>query len=465
LRQVLGFAVAVTDDSLYEAVARRGIERVAESDSVVLTRRGMPLVRACNELLDEAARIDGLTALVMLHQDTELCDAAFAAKVRARLADPEVAIVGALGVRRVRSGAMWMPGHVGFGRITEELFGVERVLATGNTKGAHEVDAVDGFLLVLSPWAIRNLRFDPAFDAVFHSYDLDLCFQARARGKKVVVEQIDVVHRRRPRVIDESLKNAATIWRRKWSWDGSVGAPRFSPTHRADTADPAAPPNPPYERLIAADRRRATALQEELIGRARRVLELDRAMAEGADDTLESALAGDPFDVVIIGGVLGRFRRPEAVLKRVRPHLAPGGFLLVRLPNPAHVRLRTSSPWARGERASEPADGAPLPLTRRLAIEALGSAGYRVGAVRSIEWDLGSELGHYDPDRFSTEMLRLIVSDPDARAVEHLIVAYPAESPAPPIVATLQLGGDGAQRIRPLRLEPEADGRYGRIGS
>ena len=43
-----------------------------------------------------------------------------------------------------------------------------------------EVDTVDGFVLVLSPWAVRNLRFDESLGQL-HGYDFDFCLQV-ARG-------------------------------------------------------------------------------------------------------------------------------------------------------------------------------------------------------------------------------------------------------------------------------------------
>ena len=500
---MFAFATAVSNESIYENVAHRGIRRVAEPDSVVLTRRRMSLADAYNQMLDEAGDIDRLEALVMMHQDTELRDPAFTAKVRARLADPDVAMVGALGVRGVRGGAMWMPDHVGYGRITEELFGLERVLATGNTAGAHEVDALDGFLFVLSPWAVRSLRFDPAFDDVFHSYDLDFCFQARAHGKKLVVEQIDVIHRRQPRVIDASLKRAAAIWRRKWRWDGPAGglrvlesrpgaATELSPTAPA-RVNGSRPRNATdikslYERLIGADRRRAAAVQDELVGQGRRVLELGCGSGEtaarlsdrgssvvGVEADPDAARAAEPeceqvivedldklrfaealgesrFDVVLAGGVLGHLSRPDAVLARIRPHLGEDGFLLVRLANVTHPHLRLSAYGGRldGEIRLPEQPGASF--TRHTAVAMIMSAGYCVAAVKPIEWDLGSELVYCDPDLLSTKMLRLIVSEPDARAVEYLIVAYPAGRPAPQIVAELAKQGSDGQKIRPLGI-------------
>ena len=56
-----------------------------------------------------------------------------------------------------------------------------------------EVDSIDGVLIVMSPWAVRNLRFDESLGNL-HGYDLDICLQARAAGKKVVTTDLRVIH-------------------------------------------------------------------------------------------------------------------------------------------------------------------------------------------------------------------------------------------------------------------------------
>jgi hypothetical protein len=60
----------------------------------------------------------------------------------------------------------------------------------GNTG---EVDTIDGLVIAMSPWAVRELRFDESLGQ-FHGYDLDICLQARAAGKRVVTQDFKVVH-------------------------------------------------------------------------------------------------------------------------------------------------------------------------------------------------------------------------------------------------------------------------------
>ena len=56
-----------------------------------------------------------------------------------------------------------------------------------------EVDTLDGFLLVLSPWAVRNIRFDESLGRL-HGYDLDFCLQVREAGRKVMTADFRAIH-------------------------------------------------------------------------------------------------------------------------------------------------------------------------------------------------------------------------------------------------------------------------------
>ena len=48
-------------------------------------------------------------------------------------------------------------------------------------------------MIVLSPWAVRNLSFDERISGR-HGYDVDICLQARAAGKRVVTADLRVIH-------------------------------------------------------------------------------------------------------------------------------------------------------------------------------------------------------------------------------------------------------------------------------
>jgi hypothetical protein len=203
---VIAFGCAVTDPGVYERFAQPGIERAREPDSAVLvqgTTGGTvsSVFRNYNLLLDSAAQLDDLEALVIVHQDAEIVDSDACAKIRAALADDEVGLVGCAGAVGVRSIAWW-EGSVTWSAFTHqyEEYGGGDIPSlswdpedTPSYAQTGEVDSIDGFVLVFSPRALRELRFDESLGR-FHGYDYDVCMQARAAGMKVVTADIRTIH-------------------------------------------------------------------------------------------------------------------------------------------------------------------------------------------------------------------------------------------------------------------------------
>jgi hypothetical protein len=184
---MIAFAACVGSEQKYRDFAQPGLRQACEPDSLVAeVTTDTSIFSAYNEVLEALAPREDLEALVLLHEDVEIVDSDFCGKLRRRLAEPGVAVVGVIGATGVTSLAWW-EGQ-GRGRCLE----TRGLVDFGG--GAHDVDSVDGLLLALSPWAVRNLRFDEERFSGFHGYDADICFQARAAGKRVVVEDIAVVH-------------------------------------------------------------------------------------------------------------------------------------------------------------------------------------------------------------------------------------------------------------------------------
>jgi hypothetical protein len=199
---MIAFACAVTDADLYRRYAEPGIRRAAEPDSEILPRASAGTVfRSYNVLLDEVADRDDLEALVLVHQDAEIVDSDLCEKLRRAFADPEVAVVGCAGAIGVRSIAWW-EGSITWGGFThryDEWGGGDIDAMTWKPDQAPpyahtgEVDTIDGFVMALSPWAVRELRFDESLGQI-HGYDFDFCCQARAAGKKVVTADFRAIH-------------------------------------------------------------------------------------------------------------------------------------------------------------------------------------------------------------------------------------------------------------------------------
>jgi hypothetical protein len=228
---VIVFGTAVTSPEMYRRYAERGIKLAREPDSQTLARpaRGS-IFQNYNAIMDEAVSIDGLEALVLLHQDAEIVDPQFCAKLRAALSDPQVGVVGCVGAIGVRSIAWW-EGSVTWASFIHryaELGGGDFPSLTWNEHekppyaSLGEVDTVDGFVLGLSPWTVRNVRFDQSLGQLLHGYDFDFCLQVRAAGRKVVTADFKVIH-------NHSLELASDL--EHWSqahiaviekWDGKM---------------------------------------------------------------------------------------------------------------------------------------------------------------------------------------------------------------------------------------------------
>jgi len=200
---MIAFGSAITKPDVYGRCAKRGIDLVAEPDSVVLEHPSAgTLFEAYNAILDRAAELDGLEALVLAHQDAEIATPAFCSVVRTALADPEVGLVGCAGSVDVRS-ISWWEGSVTCASFTqryEDMGGGELPAFSWDWDDAPpyarlgEVETLDGFLLVLPPWTVRNVRFDVDLGSPMHGYDLDYCLQVRAAGRKVITAGFRAVH-------------------------------------------------------------------------------------------------------------------------------------------------------------------------------------------------------------------------------------------------------------------------------
>ena len=243
------FGSAVTSQDVYRRYAERGVVLAREPDSLTLPRGGKGSIFSnYNAILDEVSGIDGLEALVLLHQDAEIVDPQFCAKLRSALSVPEVGVVGCVGSIGVRSIAWW-EGSVAWASFIHrytELGGGDFPSLTWNESEAPayarlgEVDTVDGFVLGLSPWVVRNIRFDESLGQLLHGYDFDFCLQVREAGRKVVTADFKVIH-------NHSLELASDL--EHWSeahvavaekWQGrmpDVGEAGGSWRHRARRAE------------------------------------------------------------------------------------------------------------------------------------------------------------------------------------------------------------------------------------
>jgi hypothetical protein len=271
---MIAFGTAVGEPEPYRRYCDPGVRMAAEPDSEMFTFAAVASVaRSYNLLLDAAAAHEDLEALVLLHPHAEIVDPDFCQKVRGAVSDPEVGVVGCVGATGVRSIAWW-EGAVRSAPVILRYddYGGGDLPAYSwarpeTTPG--EVEAVDGFLLVLSPWAVRNVRFDEEL-VLGHGYDVDFCLQVRAAGRKVVVADLRTIHHRSLELIKDLEVWIEAHIQMAEKWEGRMPG---AETDGVDWKQRA--------RRAEAEREAARAMAySNLLGSDARVLELERAWEE-----------------------------------------------------------------------------------------------------------------------------------------------------------------------------------------
>ena len=105
---MIAFGCSITAPDIYARCAEKGIRRAAEPDSEIIANAAAgSLARSYNLIKEMVAERENLEALVLVHQDAEIADHDFCARVRPVLEDPEVGVVGCVGAIDVRSIAWW----------------------------------------------------------------------------------------------------------------------------------------------------------------------------------------------------------------------------------------------------------------------------------------------------------------------------------------------------------------------
>ncbi len=240
---MIAFGAAIADEDKWERYALKGIRLAVGDDPRLIIRRDQTCIfGAYNAIMDEAAADPRIEALVLIHEDTEIRDERFEEKLRWGLGDPQVAIVGTIGAVGVQ-GIDWWQHDYGVGSSILEPIDPEILFETPLLEGSElsgaggfgDVDMVDGYLMGMSRWALKNLRFDETeVGPGFHGYDADICFQAREKGRRVFVAELSVAHHRNsvsPTPYREDWLRAQIAFRRKWERRGMLKPPklRFPP--------------------------------------------------------------------------------------------------------------------------------------------------------------------------------------------------------------------------------------------
>ena len=271
---MIAFGCAINNADVFRKYGEPGIRRVAEPDSELFAFAPVESVgRTYNLVLDAAARCDDLEALALVHPQTEIVDPEFCAKIRTALSNPDVGIVGATGATGVTSIAWWEGRVVSAPAVHQygEHGGGElpALSWTQCEPPPAEVEALDGQLLVLSPWVVRNLRFDE--DRLLgHGFDLDFSLQVTATGRKLIVADIRLVHHRSLELVADLDVWVEAHIRMAEKWTGTLDE---------DTDDDAVWKVRARRAEARREAARSIAFSKALTLDAR-VLELERALAE-----------------------------------------------------------------------------------------------------------------------------------------------------------------------------------------
>lgn len=139
------------------------------------------LIRALNQ----GAALAGGDVLCFLHNDTEMRDVRWLARLGAALRMPGVGLAGLYGARRLRRDGRYA------GRTLVHALEGGASLRTE----VSEVAAVDGVCLAVRRAVLESVGgFDEGY-GFFHGYDRDLSFAVREAGLRCVVVNIPFVHR------------------------------------------------------------------------------------------------------------------------------------------------------------------------------------------------------------------------------------------------------------------------------
>ena len=107
----------------------------------------------------------------------------------ARSASAGIALVGGLKVFGIVHPPVHELGGGGFPSLTRDNDAPPPYARLG------EVETVDGFVLCLSPWVVRNVRFHEGLGSLLHGYDFNFRLELlRDAGRKVVTADFKVIH-------------------------------------------------------------------------------------------------------------------------------------------------------------------------------------------------------------------------------------------------------------------------------
>lgn len=180
-------------------------------DDLVLLQSAKGICEAYNAILNVAQSKQECEAVVLIHDDVYIYDRNFRAKIIAEFnAAPRTGILGVVGARKIHSLAWWeSPEKAG------QVFETRGFINFGVTRAF--VDIVDGLFLAISRPIFCHQKFDSIAFPAYHGYDVDYCLQAREAGYDCQVIPMEILHKTKGGLGDESsFRNANSRLADKW---------------------------------------------------------------------------------------------------------------------------------------------------------------------------------------------------------------------------------------------------------
>ena len=155
---------------------------------------------------------------------------------------------------------------------------------------------------------------------------------------------------------------------------------------------------------------------------------------------LTTLLAGEIFDALSAADVLEHLRHPHRTLHQAASLVKPGGTVVVSLPNVAHVDIRLAllnGRWDYKEHGLLDLTHLRF-FTRASAVRLLTAVGLEITEIQAVEWPpFTTNLGA-SPTDAPADVLDRILADPDASALQFVLVARVPDGGVPP-------AGDGLE--------------------
>lgn len=360
------FGVHIASQEMFDRHCLPSIAAFGGRDATLITTSDLPAVKAYNDIIEAAAAMDGVDAIVLLREHTEITDPLFMIKVTKALSEnPGLDILG--------------------------------------PASSDDPDAPDVTCLVMRPSVPSKVRFDDerfTEAAQASGFDADLLRRASELGLRVGTVPITIRLHDAAELASQSARrtsgiaaggtaglttfeSAAVAWQGRAAhritksllerWRDQTGGNAATQRPHDDLAPNAPTPGPTSNNIPIAE---AYALERaELINHvpttAERVLDVScgsgargeaikqatgayvvgieaaESLADAARTRIDEVWQIDlnettdlpqsePFDAIVVSGTLERLVDPEAVLTELTTRLAPDGILIATVPNIKH---------------------------------------------------------------------------------------------------------------------------------